>query len=126
MKCFIASPWPEHWILPATTIQSVASNSWIYRENILKAKNPQQVTSGRFELEREGHTGFIDYSLAGKILQLIHTEVPEALQGKGVASELAKSALDYARENNLKVDPICPFISEYIGKHPEYAPLVVR
>ncbi len=88
--------------------------------------NPQQVTSGRFELERDGHTGFMDYNLAGNVLQLIHTEVPGALQGKGVASELAKGALEYARENNLKVDVICPFVSEYIEKHPEYAPLVVR
>ncbi len=93
----------------------------------MKSKpNPQQVTSGRFELERDGHTGFIDYSLGGNVLQLIHTEVPGALEGKGVASELARSALDWARENHLKVDPICPFISSYIEKHPEYAPLVVR
>ncbi|HYX53253.1 MAG TPA: GNAT family N-acetyltransferase [Candidatus Limnocylindrales bacterium] len=92
----------------------------------MKANNPQQVTSGRFELERDGNTGFIDYNLAGNVLQLIHTEVPDALQGKCVASELAKGALEFAREKNLKVDVICPFISEYIEKHPEYAPLMVR
>jgi hypothetical protein len=95
-------------------------------EVTLRGNNPQQVTSGRFELERDGSTGYIEYNLAGNVLQLIHTEVPHALHGKGVASELAQGALEYARENNLKVDIICPFISEYIEKHPEYAPLVVR
>ena len=98
----------------------------VLKEEILKGKNPQHVTGGRFELERNGHTGFIDYNLAGNVLQLIHTEVPDALQGEGVASELARSALDWARDSNLKVDPICPFVTSYIEKHPEYAPLVVR
>src|SRR5207248_10450189 len=37
-----------------------------------------------------------------------HTEVPEKLRGMGLASSLAETALDWARENNLKVDIICP------------------
>jgi uncharacterized protein len=90
------------------------------------AQPKQKVTSGRFEIEQDGHTAFLEYNLAGNILQLIHTEVPPALEGKRIASELAKSALDWAREHGAKVDVLCSFVAEYLEKHPEYADLVVR
>lgn len=86
----------------------------------------QQVTSGRFELEHEGQVGHLEYNLAGNVLQLIHTEVPEALRGKGLASELAKSALEWAREHQVKVDVVCPSVAAYLKKHPEYADLVLK
>ena len=86
---------------------------------------PEQVTSGRFEIERDGHLAYLEYTLAGNVLQLIHSEVPEALRGQGLASELAKSALDWARENKVKVDVICPSVAEYLGKHPEYSDLLL-
>jgi uncharacterized protein len=87
--------------------------------------SPQQVTSGRFEIERNGHIAYLDYSLAGKVLQLIHSEVPPQLRGLGLASELAKSALDWAREHGVKVDVICESVAAYLEKHPEYKDLVL-
>ena len=42
----------------------------------------QQVTNGRFEIERDGHVAFLDYSLGGGVLRLLHTEVPDQLQGR--------------------------------------------
>lgn len=85
----------------------------------------QQVISGRFEIERDGHLAYLEYTLAGKVLQLIHSEVPEAMRGQGVASELAHSALEWAREQGVKVDVICPSVAAYLEKHPEYADLVL-
>jgi uncharacterized protein len=85
----------------------------------------QQVSSGRFEIEQDGDVAFLEYKLAGKVLQLIHTEVPDALQGKGVGSELAQSALNWAREHGAKVDVLCEFVVAYLKKHPEYADLVL-
>jgi len=87
---------------------------------------PQQVTSGRLEIERDGHIAYLEYSLADKVLQLIHSEVPEALRGQGVASELARSAMEWAREQGFKVDVICPSVAAYLEKHPGYAGLVLR
>ena len=87
---------------------------------------PQPATSGRFEIEREGHLAYLEYTLTGNILQLIHSEVPEALRGQGLASELAKSALDWAREHSVQVDVICPSVAAYLEKHPEYSDLVLR
>ena len=84
------------------------------------------VTAGRFEIERDRHIAYLEYTLTGDILELIHSEVPEALHGKGMASELAKTALDWARENHKKVDVVCPFVAEYIVHHPEYSDLILR
>jgi len=91
-----------------------------------RPKSAQQVTNGRFEIEQDGQIAYLEYNLAGKVLQLIHSEVPEALRGRGVAAELAKSALEWARENGVKVDVICPSVAAYIEKHPEYSDLVLR
>ena len=87
--------------------------------------SPQQVTNGRFEIERDGHVAYLEYNLAGKVLQLIHSEVPPALRGQGLGSEMAQAALEYAREQNLKVDVICPSVNAYLEKHPEYSDLVL-
>lgn len=89
------------------------------------AEPKQQVTEGRFEIEENGRIAFLEYSLAGNVLRLIHTEVPQELQGKGIASELAKSALDWAREHGKKVDVICEFVDAYLKRHAEYADLVL-
>lgn len=85
----------------------------------------EQGTAGRFEIEQDGHTAFLEYIVAGSVLQLIHTEVPDALQGKGIASELAKSALEWARQNGKKVDVICEFVAAYVQRHPEYKDVVL-
>jgi len=86
---------------------------------------PQNVISGRIEIERDGKIAYLEYSLAAKVLELIHTEVPKELQHMGLASALAERALNWAREKGYKVDVICPFVHEYISKHPEYADLIM-
>jgi len=87
--------------------------------------SPQQVTNGRFELEQDGHVAYLEYNLTGDILQLIHTEIPEALRGKSLASTLAQSALEWAKEHKKKVDVVCPVVAAYLQKHPEYAALLM-
>lgn len=91
-----------------------------------KPQSPTLVTSGRFEVEQDGAVAYLEYSLAGKVLELIHTEVPEKMQGTGAGSSLLQSALQWAREHHVKVDVICPFATEYIKRHPEYSDLIMR
>jgi len=78
----------------------------------------------QFEVEVEGHTGLLSYRQHGQTLALTHTEVPGALQGKGIGQVLAKGALDYAREHHLVVQPYCSFVAGYLKKHPEYKDLI--
>ncbi|MFZ3263652.1 MAG: GNAT family N-acetyltransferase [Terriglobales bacterium] len=91
-----------------------------------KKHAPSLVTAGRFELERDGQVAALDYTLAGEVLALLETEVPESLRGTGIAGALARTALDYAREHHLQVDVICPFVAGYLKTHPEYSDLVLR
>lgn len=91
-----------------------------------KSKAPQKVTTGRFEIERNGEIATLEYTLTGNVLGLIHTEVPEKLRGLGIATSLAETGLQYALQNHLKVDVICPSVLDYIAKHPEYSHLVLR
>ena len=83
----------------------------------------QEVTTGRLEIEQDGKTAYLEYSLTGNILELIHTEVPQELRHLGLASALAENALQWARERGLKVDIVCPTVRRYMEKHPEYSDL---
>lgn len=78
----------------------------------------------KFEISEEGSLATLDYSLEGPDLSLDHTFVPKELRGKGLAQELAKAALSYARDNNLKVLPYCTFVQKYVAGHPEYQELI--
>jgi predicted GNAT family acetyltransferase len=53
----------------------------------------------------------------------VHTEVDDAVEGQGVGSDLVRSALDSVREEGLRVVAQCPFVKEWIGRHPDYADL---
>lgn len=78
----------------------------------------------RFEVEVEGHQAILDYRLTGNRLFLVHTEVPEAIERRGVGSSLARAALEFARSKNLGVVAVCPFVANYLQKHPEFQDLV--
>ena len=86
----------------------------------------QQVTTGRFELEQDGKIAYLEYSIAGNVIALLHTEVPPELQGKGLASELAKTALEWTRNHHMKADVVCPFVGGFILRNHEYSDLVIR
>lgn len=78
----------------------------------------------RFELRVGEDLGIADYKKDGDTIAFTHTKVPEHLEGHGMGSELARSALESARRQNLKVVPACPFIAAYIEKNPEYKDLL--
>lgn len=86
----------------------------------------EKVTSGRFEIEQDGHIAYLEYTIAGKILGLIHTEVPKELRGTGLASELTVNALKFARDHGMKVDVVCPLVAGYFERHPEYKDLLLK
>jgi uncharacterized protein len=78
----------------------------------------------RFEITVDGHTGFLQYAKEEGRIELVHTEVPRELGGRGLGGTLAQAALEHARAANLKVVPTCPFVTKYLEKHPEFASLV--
>ena len=84
------------------------------------------LTDKQFQAEVEGHLAIIRYEPQGGTLVMTHTEVPQELGGKGVGSQLVQAALDFARNEGLKVEPVCPFIKAYIDKHDEYQSLLAE
>lgn len=78
----------------------------------------------RYEVEIDGKLAIIEYRDAGGQRYYTHTEVPEALEGRGIASQMAKVVLDDAQAEQLSIVPLCPFVRGYIEKHPQYKPLV--
>ncbi|HMF22498.1 MAG TPA: GNAT family N-acetyltransferase [Pseudolabrys sp.] len=77
----------------------------------------------RFELDADGQIAYSNYRRADGVLTILHTEVPKALEGRGIGSALARGLLDIARSQGVKVHPLCPFLGGYIDRHPEYADL---
>jgi uncharacterized protein len=81
---------------------------------------------GRWEA-REGDTlaGLAAYRRTDDLVIFTHTVVEDDFAGRGVGGLLARAALDSAREQGLRVRPDCPFIAEWISRHPDYEDLVV-
>ena len=78
----------------------------------------------RFEAQVEGQTAVLEYMKVGNTYIFTHTEVPIGLEGRGIGGALAKTGLEYVRDNDLTTAPLCPFVKAYIQRHPEYKPLV--
>lgn len=91
-----------------------------------KSHAPQKVTAGRFEMERDGKVAYLEYTVSGNVLALLHTEVPLELRQHGLSALLADSAFRWAREHNMKVDVICPSAHHFLAGHPEYRDLVLQ
>jgi predicted GNAT family acetyltransferase len=80
--------------------------------------------ASRFEVEIDGKIAHADYHLSGYIMTILHVYTPPEYRGQGLAALVTKFALDYARENNLKIIPHCPYARDYMEKHKEYQDLL--
>jgi predicted GNAT family acetyltransferase len=69
--------------------------------------------------------GMAEYRRAGNRVIFTHTETDPDFAGKGVASRLARGALDDVRARGLVFTPKCPFIAAYVQRHPAYKDLLV-
>jgi uncharacterized protein len=74
----------------------------------------------RFEVLLGDEVAMIQYQRSDGIISYTHAEVPKAFEGRGIATKMAFTAMEYARENGLKVRALCPFVADYVHKHPEY------
>ena len=78
----------------------------------------------RFEAHVDGGLARCDYRRIGNVLQVHHTEVPVALEGRGIAGQLVRATLDYAKANSLRVAPYCSYVRSWMRRHPEYQSLL--
>jgi predicted GNAT family acetyltransferase len=79
----------------------------------------------RYEAHVDGElAGFVDYRRRGDVIVFIHTEVDAAHQGMGVAGTIAREVLDDVRRRGLRARLLCPFLSTWVTRHPEYDDLL--
>ena len=76
--------------------------------------------ANRFEVELPGDPAVLIYMIKADIMVLMHTEVPPAYEGRGIAAMMARAALEYAREKQFKVRSFCSYTTRYIERHKEY------
>ena len=84
------------------------------------------VAASRFEAFVDGELCRADYRMAGEVMRLVHSEVPRKLEGRGIAGQVVRGALDYARANGLKVAPACSYVRAYMRRHKETHDLLVE
>ncbi len=88
--------------------------------------------------ERSGHRGAfvwlqdgkrlaeMTYTVAGTRVIIDHTTVDDALRGKGAGAQLVKAAVEWARAENARLMPLCPFASSVFAKNPEYDDVLAK
>ena len=92
------------------------------QSSITLTNNPERK---RFEASLDGYQGRVEYMLVQDRIIYTHTEVDPALEEKGVGSLLVRYALEYARQEGLKIMPLCPFVAGYMKRHTEYNDLLM-
>ncbi|TVZ27363.1 hypothetical protein JM83_2399 [Gillisia sp. Hel_I_86] len=85
-------------------------------------KHKENHTRGMFYMEDDkGITSELTYTKKDNgVLVIDHTETRSELEGNGLASMLLERSIAYARENNYKIDPLCPFAEVKFDEHKEY------
>ncbi len=75
----------------------------------------------RFFIEADGkRIAVIEYVYAGTDKFIIeHTEVDPAHEGKGLGKQLVTAAVDFAREQDMKIIPLCPYANAVFSKSPD-------
>ncbi|HRH88475.1 MAG TPA: GNAT family N-acetyltransferase [Rubrivivax sp.] len=82
--------------------------------------------ASRFATDTAGGTAECVYRLGGGVMNIVHTEVPTASQGHGVAAALVQASLAFARAQGLKVRPSCSYVRSYMRRHPDTLDLLER
>lgn len=79
----------------------------------------------RYVIRADGkRAGLLHYRLQPGSIELVHTEIYEEFEGRGLGSQLISFALQDARERGLAVLPFCPFVNDYVQRHRQYVDLV--
>jgi predicted GNAT family acetyltransferase len=82
------------------------------------------LTENRFEVSLGKEKAILIYMIKAGLFILLHTEVPPAFEGRGIAGLMARVALEYAKSEGLKVRSYCSYTTYYIENHPEYQELL--
>jgi predicted GNAT family acetyltransferase len=85
---------------------------------MIEIKQIDQGTKGYFVAsDAEHEAGRITYTFAGNSKIIIdHTEVNNAYRGQNIGKRILMEVVNYARENKIKIIPLCPFAKSVFDK----------
>lgn len=83
-----------------------------------------EVAARRFTIEFGGHCAELDYAREEDRVVFTHTFVPPELRGRGLAEQLVRPALAWARAEKLRVVPACSYVAKFIERNPEFKDLL--
>ena len=92
--------------------------------NIENLEVTHNEAESRFEIWIDGQLSKLDYSYHDNTIVMTHVGVYPNHRGRGIAGKLTQVALEYAKEKNLRVIPMCSYVAAYIRKHPQYSDLM--
>jgi hypothetical protein len=75
----------------------------------------------RLEIHADGELAELIYRTRAGRLVLVHTEVPDALGGRGLGGDLVEAAIDKAAAAGMTIVPLCPFARGWLERHPDEA-----
>ncbi|WP_261665061.1 GNAT family N-acetyltransferase [Deinococcus sp. Marseille-Q6407] len=86
---------------------------------------PHNADEQRYEAYQDGQqVGALEYEDMGNAALLTHTEISPEHGGQGYGGQLVQGALEDLRQQGKMIVPQCPFVADFIQKHPEYLELV--
>lgn len=71
--------------------------------------------------DEKTNIGESTYSKSKDIWIIDHTFVEEGYGGQGIAKKLVAELVEQARENNVKIIPLCPFAKKEFLEKAEYS-----
>jgi hypothetical protein len=91
-------------------------------------KNKKVGTKGMFYVNKNKEIlAEMVYTMAAPDKMIIeHTEVNDELKGQNVGFQLVKTAVEFARANNIKIIPLCPFANSVFKRKPEFADVLAK
>jgi len=82
---------------------------------------------GRFYVVIDGHDSYLVYKLVDGVMDIVDVFVHEAHRGQGVAAELCKAVVEFAKEHNYRIAPSCDYFkNKFLAEHPEIKDMIIE
>lgn len=93
----------------------------------MNIKHEQSGHRGAFVWMQEGRRlAEMTYTVAGTRVIIDHTQVDDSLRGQGVGQKLVAASVEWARAENARLMPLCPYARSVFDKTPEYADVLAK
>lgn len=79
-----------------------------------------QPSRHRFVMTEAGIDAVLDYVIRGTQIDFTHTYVPESLRGRGIAEQLVRAGLAWAREQDYQIEASCWYVDKFLTRESQH------